>query len=144
LSITIPITFIYKDIKHTISGAKSSLVKKLRSKLPASETGMLLSDLSGRERRWLKGFIESGAKRMGFRTYTRQPSICAQVNRMMEESEDLERAKCDENGTEYIPIDPFSQRERFKLELWNRLSESEKESWREVAQKTEGSDKMTE
>jgi TRAP-type C4-dicarboxylate transport system substrate-binding protein len=81
---------------------------------------------------------------MGFRTYSRQPSICAQVNRMMEESEDLERDKCDENGMEYIPIDPFLQREKFKLDLWNRLSESEKESWREVAQKTEGSDKMTE
>jgi hypothetical protein len=132
-----------KHVKHTISGAKANLLKRLRMDLLPSQSGLLSSNLTGKERKWMKQLIGPLQRKMGFRTYTGTPEIQEEVNKKMAEYEQVQRQNCDRT-TEYIPMDTFSEREKIKLKLWNQLSEGEKEHWRTVGKNTEGSDKPTE
>ena len=128
---------------HTISGAKANLIKKLRTVLLPSQSGFLSSTLTGKERKWMKQLVGPSRRRMGFRTYTGTAEVKAEVSRILAEREDITRADWDQNS-EFVPLDTFSEREKIKVRLWNQRSESEKEYWRTVAEKTEGSDKMAE
>lgn len=63
---------------------------------------------------------------------------------MLDEHEAKQRLICAHEGVEYISLDPFTVREKFKVEEWKKLSEEEKETWRERSRNTKGAEDMTE
>ena len=104
----------------------------------------LSPNLSTHERKWIKSFLPSHGKRMGFRTFTKSEPFLAVLAKRMEEIEDQHREDCERDGVEYIALDPFSTKEKIKVEEWKKLTDEDKEKWRERGRVTIGLESITE
>lgn len=116
----------------------------MRQALPSTKTGQLDSSLTSHERKWVGSVLPVHGKRMGFRLFTRTPEFRERMALMLDEHEAKQRLICAHEGVEYISLDPFTVREKFKVEEWKKLSEEEKETWRERSRNTKGAEDMTE
>ena len=106
-------------------------MRKLRLELPSKQNVVNLSSLSAHERKLLKGFLPARGHRMGFRTWMNTPAFRELLAEKMEIQELQQRDKCAAEGLEYVSTDPFSAKEKIKVQEWNKLDESQKEYWRE-------------
>jgi len=133
-----------QDLKHTISGAKNNMLKRLRKENADGDAGLFSSDLTSKEKKWLKHFLPNQGQRMGFRTFKLSPECTEAISLKLPVLEAQRQEECEAENRDYSHIDRFLIKEAFKLKLWNNLDANEKEHWRKVGELTLGQEELTE
>lgn len=115
-------------------------MRQLRAENPIKPLG---TTLTAHERKWIKEILRL-PRVLGYRAYTNSPEFQAQLDEIYQSQEDARRAQCISQGIEYLPLPPFSAREKIKGEAWRNLPKDVKDHWREVARQMKASEELTE
>ena len=106
----------------------------MRRSAPLTETGQLVTDLTRKEKKMLQKLIPQRAKRIGFRVFTKSPGFLTVLEEKLEAEQTRQKAACEAEGVDYVPMDQFALREKIKLREWQTLTEDEKQHWRQIAE----------
>lgn len=116
----------------------------MRLALPGLQTKVLVPQLTVPERKFLKRYLPNQGRRTGFRLFTKCPEFKETMVEQMAEEEERQREARKQEGSDYIPPNIFLLKEEIKVDAWKRLSEAERDEWRNAAQTSLGGDEMTE
>jgi len=131
-----------QSVRHTISGVKNHVLKRMRAEIAGDKS--LVPSLTTAEKRWLKNYLPSNGKRMGFRTYTKSAEARSTLAELLADEAANQKAAARKAGQEYVPVDIFSTKERLKLRMWKELTSEEQEQWRVTSQENEMPDELSE